>query len=62
MVERGKPVRGAVIHRLFAVLDPAKSLDTVIFNVLADHTSDIDFVDEVSAKLIEALRTSGFLR
>lgn len=40
----------------------ARSLEEVIFGVLADYTSDMDWIDEAGAKLAEALSQSGLLR
>lgn len=75
--ERGGRVREASIDRMFEALKKAfwesgladdetagdqAELEIVVFNVLADYTSDLDYVSEVGAKLVAALRESGLLR
>ncbi len=42
--------------------DDSSSVELVIFGVLADYTSDMDWIDEAGAKLAAALRDSGLLR
>lgn len=44
-------------------LPPARArLEAVIFGVLADKTSDIDWLDEVGARLTKAIIDAGLLR
>jgi transcriptional regulator with XRE-family HTH domain len=42
--------------------DVGPTVEMVIFGVLADYTSDMDWIDEAGAKLATALRESGLLR
>lgn len=62
-VEEGSMrVRASAHAAISAALDLGPDLELVIFGVLADHTSDMDWLDEVGAKLADALRKSGLLR
>ena len=75
--EGGEPMSAMKIGRILAALerlakeagvevpavgDGPPALDAVIFSVLADYTSDMDWIDEAGAKLEHALRESGLLR
>lgn len=71
--ERGEHVTGASRERILGTLESMAEecgidlpndtpLDLVIFGVLADYTSDVEWIDEVSAKLATALRESKLLR
>lgn len=37
-------------------------VEVVVFRVLADHSSDLDWIDKVGTELVNALRESGLLR
>ena len=57
-----KPWNGSPPRLASATSDDTTSLEVVIFGVLADYTSDMDWIDEAGAKLATALRDSGLLR
>lgn len=42
--------------------DVPANAEAVIFNVLGDYNSDLDWIDEVGGKLVTALREAGLLR
>lgn len=72
--ERGEQVTLKTLQALLSALDriakeagidtgdETVTLDMVIFGVLADYSSDMEWIDEVGAKLSSALRESGLLR
>lgn len=77
MAESGQPVRASSIARILSALaqlgeeagvpDPSGAtgstidLQVLIFNTLADYTSDLEWLDEVAGKLETALREAGLL-
>lgn len=77
-IERGDIARAATVARVLSTLrrlateagvalpdnddDPAVELEVLIFNVLADHSSDMDWIENVSTSLAGSLRKSGLLR